>query len=60
MLDIYKPGENCPAWTQEFAREALRWERRLEFAMEGFRFFDLVRWGIAAESKKLYQQNYGW
>ncbi|MDR1454282.1 MAG: RagB/SusD family nutrient uptake outer membrane protein [Tannerella sp.] len=48
-VDVYKPGENCPAWTQAFAREALRWERRLEFALEGFRFFDLVRWGIAAE-----------
>ncbi|GAB3834484.1 RagB/SusD family nutrient uptake outer membrane protein [Hymenobacter jeollabukensis] len=36
-------------WTQQYAREALRWERRLEFAMEGSRFFDLVRWGIAAD-----------
>lgn len=26
---------------------ALRTERRLEFALEGRRFFDLVRWGIA-------------
>ncbi|MCE7060636.1 RagB/SusD family nutrient uptake outer membrane protein [Dyadobacter sp. CY343] len=29
------------------AREAVRFETRLEFAMEGHRFFDLVRWGIA-------------
>jgi hypothetical protein len=35
-------------WTQDYARTALRWERRLEFATEGQRFFDLVRWGIAA------------
>ena len=35
------------AWTQEYARRALQWERRLEFATEGARFFDLVRWGIA-------------
>ena len=34
-------------WTQTYARQALRYERRLEFAMEGFRFFDLTRWGIA-------------
>ena len=34
-------------WTQAFARKALQWERRLEFATEGSRFFDLVRWGIA-------------
>ena len=35
------------AWTQDYARKALQWERRLEFATEGARFFDLVRWGIA-------------
>lgn len=34
-------------WTKEFAFKALQWERRLEFATEGSRFFDLVRWGIA-------------
>ncbi|MGQ1890082.1 RagB/SusD family nutrient uptake outer membrane protein [Thermophagus sp. OGC60D27] len=45
---LYEPGVNCE-WTNSFAREALRWERRLEFAMEGSRFFDLVRWGIADE-----------
>jgi len=36
-------------WTQDYARKALQWERRLEFATEGQRFFDLVRWGIAAQ-----------
>ncbi len=45
-IDTYQPGVNCN-WTQDFARQALRFERRLEFAMEGSRFFDLVRWGIA-------------
>lgn len=52
-VDVYKPGINC-TWTQDFARQAVRWERRLEFAMEGYRFFDLVRWGIAAEYLNAY------
>jgi len=37
-----------------FARKVVRFERRLELAMEGHRFFDLVRWGIAAEEKTKY------
>lgn len=41
-------------WTQEYARQALRWERRLELAMEGQRFFDLVRWGIVANVMNSY------
>jgi len=32
-------------WTKERARMALRFERRLELALEGNRWFDLVRWG---------------
>ncbi|MGX5690044.1 RagB/SusD family nutrient uptake outer membrane protein [Arcticibacter tournemirensis] len=52
-IDVYKPGINC-TWTRDFARQALRWERRLEFATEGYRFFDLVRWGIAAEVINTY------
>jgi len=35
--------------SKEYALKAIRHEIRLEFAMEGLRFFDLVRWGIAAE-----------
>jgi len=31
------------------ARAALRMERKLELGMEGHRFFDLNRWGIAAQ-----------
>lgn len=49
----YVDGVNC-SWTQDFARDALRWERRLEFAMESPRFLDLVRWGIAAETLNEY------
>ncbi len=37
-------------WNQDYARKALRTEMRLEKAMEGERFFDLVRWGIAKET----------
>lgn len=42
----YVPGVNI-AWSQENARKALRFERKLELALEGGRFFDLMRWGIA-------------
>ena len=48
-VEPYRDGQNIN-WTQENAREALRFERRLELGMEGWRFFDLVRWGIAAET----------
>jgi hypothetical protein len=41
-------------WTQDYARQALRFETRLETAMEGERFFDLVRWGIAADVMNQY------
>jgi len=52
-ISPYVPGTNC-TWTQDFARQALRWERRLELAMEGSRFFDLVRWGVADEVLNAY------
>ena len=36
------------AWTDQVtARKAVRFERRLELAMEGHRSFDLRRWGVA-------------
>jgi hypothetical protein len=44
-MDIY----NTPWTDKNFARNAVRFEERLELSMEGHRFFDLVRWGIAAE-----------
>ncbi|MDR1526438.1 MAG: RagB/SusD family nutrient uptake outer membrane protein [Dysgonamonadaceae bacterium] len=54
-IDTYKDGINC-TWTEEFARQTLRWERRLELAMEHQRFFDLVRWGIADEVLNVFYQ----
>jgi len=42
-IDIYQQ----PFTNYQEAIFALRTERRLEFAMEGHRYFDLVRWGIA-------------
>ncbi|MFN3382960.1 MAG: RagB/SusD family nutrient uptake outer membrane protein, partial [Runella zeae] len=38
----------------DFSRNAVRMEQRLEFAMEGHRFFDLVRWGIAEKVLNKY------
>ncbi|MDA9003271.1 RagB/SusD family nutrient uptake outer membrane protein [Flavobacteriaceae bacterium] len=46
----YNVGEYTAAWTsQATARTAVRYETRLETAMEGNRFFDLQRWGIQSE-----------
>jgi starch-binding outer membrane protein, SusD/RagB family len=36
--------------TQAYALRAVQWELRLEFAMEGHRFFDLRRWGIIKQT----------
>lgn len=41
-------------WTQDYARKAVRMERRLELAMEGHRWFDLLRWGNAVEVMNEY------
>lgn len=43
-----------PFASQDVARNAVRFERRLELAMEGHRFFDLVRWGIADQVLNTY------
>ncbi len=43
-IALYEDGVNCQ-WTQEYARKAVHFERRLELLMEGDLFFDLVRWG---------------
>jgi len=43
-INTYPPGS---LGSQQQAREIVWHERRIELALEGHRFFDLVRWGIA-------------
>ncbi|SFS50669.1 RagB/SusD family nutrient uptake outer membrane protein [Sphingobacterium wenxiniae] len=49
-----KPYPSFP--DKEYARKAVQMERRLELAMEGHRFFDLVRWGNAKQVIESYSQ----
>lgn len=43
---------------QETLRQAIRRERRVEMGMEYDRFFDLVRWGIAAQQLQAQGKNF--
>jgi len=53
----YKIGEYPSFPNQEYAREAVHMEIRLESALEGYRFFDLVRWGKAEEVINEFLEN---
>ncbi len=55
----YQIGQYASFPSQAFARDAIRAERRLELAMEGQRFFDLRRWGIAAATLNAYINGVG-
>jgi len=43
----YQVGLYTSFGDQDFARNAVRFERRIELGMEGQRLFDLTRWGTA-------------
>jgi len=53
----YLLGQYTSFPDKDYARKAVRHEMRLEFALEGMRFFDLVRWGIAAETLNTYLES---
>lgn len=56
-----RPGVNMPGLpaglSKEEMREKIRHERRVEFALEGLRYFDLRRWGIAVQKLNGFVQN---
>jgi tetratricopeptide (TPR) repeat protein len=51
---LYRISTYTAFTSKQQARQALRFERRLELGLEGHRFFDLVRWGIAKETIDSY------
>ena len=57
MVASYAVGEYpATGWSQEYARRAVRHERRVELAMEGHRWFDLLRWGTVVETVNKYYE----
>ncbi|MEY4538726.1 MAG: hypothetical protein RLZZ306_483 [Bacteroidota bacterium] len=51
----YVIGQYTSPWTDKtIATTAVRFERKIELSGEGYRFFDLVRWGIAEKTLNAY------
>lgn len=50
-IALYNSG---PQLSQDEMRKRLRWETRLETAMESERFFNLRRWGLASKTLNSY------
>jgi starch-binding outer membrane protein, SusD/RagB family len=48
------PAGRFVAQGKDYALKAIRFERKLELAMEGQRYFDIVRWGTAAAELTRY------
>ena len=46
-------------WAKDYARKAVRFERRLELAMEGNRFYDLLRWANVSQTMNEYYTTEG-
>ncbi len=67
MLNTVRARVNMPAFpgylgysdNTDDLRKAIRHERRVELAMEGHRWFDLCRWGIAYEVMDKDNGSYG-
>ncbi|MGH7679811.1 MAG: RagB/SusD family nutrient uptake outer membrane protein [Gemmatimonadaceae bacterium] len=55
----YAVSPYAAAGTQAVMRDRVRAERRLELAMEGQRFFDLRRWGVAEATLDAYLAGVG-
>ncbi len=53
-ISLYPYGDYTEG-SADNMREAVRYERRVELAMEGHRWFDLCRWGVVKEVMTAYE-----